>query len=180
MENVTLTWMDFYGFEMRRVNESTIVQLASWEVSFWKQLVNDSWHVAMGLDLWNIGMVFTSISPFFMCSIHLQIEKKSSRVTHACIDLFLPRTCKNLALTCNKTWDDGRRETIGLSSLKTYEKNNKQLLIKKNPKKIEQSKIHFIPAQEQCPSRLTNGILIIASSFLVQFEWFQIQMKLNL
>ena len=50
---------------------------------------------------------------------------------------------------------------------------------KTNPNKNEQSKIYFIPAGEQYPSRLTNGILIIASSFLVQFEWFQIQMKLN-
>ena len=41
---------------------------------------------------------------------------------------------------------------------------------KTNPKKNEQSKIHFIPAGEQCPSRLTNSILITASSLLVQFE----------
>ena len=165
---------------MRRVNESTIAQLASWEVSFWKQLVKDSWHVAMGLELWNIGMVFTSISPFFMCSIHLKIDKKYSRVTCACIDLFLPRTCKNLALAYNKKWDDGRREMIGLSSPKTYEKKQQEITYKTNPNKNEQSKIHFIPARDQCPSRLTNGILIIASSFLVQFEWFQIQVKVNL
>ena len=125
---------------MRRVNESTIVQLASWEFSFWQQLVNDSWHVVMGLELWNIGMVFTSISPFFMCSIHFQIEKKSSRVTRACIDIFPPRTCKNLALACNKTWDDGRREMIGLSSPNTYEKNNKQLLIKQIQRKMNKAK----------------------------------------
>ena len=136
----------------------------------------------MRLDFKNIGlcMVCTSISPFFMCSIHLQIEKKSSRVTHACIDLFLPRTCKNLALACNKTWDDGRREIIGLSSPNTYEKKQQTITYKTNPKKNEQNKIHFILAGEQRPSRLTNGIIIIASLFLVQFEWFQIQMKLNL
>ena len=81
------------------VNESTISHLASWEVSFWKQLVKDAWHVTMGLELWNIGlyMFFTSISPFFMCSIHFQIEKKSSRVTHACIDLLLTRTYRKLS-----------------------------------------------------------------------------------
>ena len=165
---------------MRRVNESTIAQFASWEVSFWKKLVKDAYHVAMGLNLWNIGMVFTSISPFFMCSIQLQIEKKSSRVTRACIDLFLPRTCKNLALACNKTWDDGRREMIGLYSPNTYEKKQQSITYKTNPNKNEQSKIHFILMGEQCPSRLTNSILIIDSSFLVQFEWFQSQMKVNL
>ena len=123
--------------------------------------------------------VFTSISPFFMFSIHLQIEKKSSWVTHACIDLFLPRTYKNLALACNKKWDDGRREMIGLSSPNTYEKKQQAITYKTNPKKNKQSKIHFIPAGEQRPSRLTNSILIIASSFRVPFEWFQIQMKVN-
>ena len=133
----------------------------------------------MGLELLKIGMVFTSIYPFFMCSIHLQIDKNSSRVTRACIDLLLPRTCKNLALACNKTWDDGRREVIGLYSPNNYENKQKTISYKTNPKKNEQSKIHFIPAGEQCPSRLTNNILIITSSFLVQFEWFKIQMKLN-
>ena len=133
---------------MRRVNESTIVQLGSWGVFFRQQLVwqvskNDYWHVAMGLDFGNIGicMFCTSISPiFFMCSIHLQIDKKSSRVTRACIDLLLPRTCKNLALACNKTWDDGRREMIGLFSPNTYEKNNKQLLIKQIQRKMNKAK----------------------------------------
>ena len=81
----------------------------------WQMAKNHYWHVAMRLDFRNIGicMVCTSISPFFfMCLIHLQFEKKSSRVTRACIDLFLPRTCKNLALACNKTWDDGRRRSM--------------------------------------------------------------------
>ena len=114
----------FLGFWNEEGEWIYIVQFTSWEVSFWKQLVKDAWHVAMVLDLWNIGlyMFFTSISPFFMCSIHLQIEKKSSRVTRACIDLLLPKTCKNLALAYNKTWDDGRREIIGLYSPKNYEK----------------------------------------------------------
>ena len=156
---------------MRKVNESTIVQLDSWKVFFWKQLVKHSWHVEMEVELLNIGMVCTSIYPFFMCSIHLQIEKKSSRVTCACIDLFIPRTCKDLAHASNKTWDDGRIEIIGLSSPNTYEK--------KTISNYLQSKIHFIPAGEQCPSRLTNSILIIASSLLVQFKRFQRQMKLN-
>ena len=125
---------------MRRVNEYTIVQLASSGVSFWQQLVKDSWHVEMGLELLNIGMVCTSIYPFFMCSIHFIIEKNSSRVTRACIDFLLPRTCKNLAFSCNKTWDDGRREMISLSSPNTYEKNNKQLLIKQIQRKMNKAK----------------------------------------
>ena len=72
--------------------EGFLQQQVGWQVS-----KNDFWHVAMGLDFGNIGicMVCTSISPFFfMCSIKLQIDKKSSRVTRACIDLLLPRTCK--------------------------------------------------------------------------------------
>ena len=127
------------------------------------------------MENWYVFHINLSI---FMCSIHFQIEKKYSRVTRACIDL-LPRTCKNLEFACNKTWDDRRREMIGLSSPSTYEKKQSAITHKTNPKKNEQSKIHFIPAGEQCPSRLTNNILIIASSFILQIEWFQIQMKVN-
>ena len=58
-------------------------------------------------------------------------------------------------------------------------KKPQAITYKINLKKNEQSKIHFIPAGEQCPSRLTNNILIIASSFLVQFDWFQRKMKEN-
>ena len=137
---------------MRRVNESTIVQLAFWGVSFGNKWDDRCLKRILGMLQWdlnfgNIGlcMVFTSISPFFsMCSIHFQIDKKSSRVTHACIDLLLPRTCKNLALACNKTWDDGRIEMIGLSSPNTYEKNNKQLLIKaKSILYLQESNVHL-------------------------------------
>ena len=128
---------------------------------------------------WTLYGLHINLSIFFMCSIQLQIDKKSSRVTRACIDLLLPRTYKNLTLACNKSWDDGRREMIGLYSPNNYEKKQQAITHKTNPKKNEQSKIHFIPAAEQCSSRLTNGILIIASSFLVQFEWLKIQIKVN-
>ena len=135
MENGTLKWMDIQGFEMRRVNESTIVQLASWEVSFLQQLVwqvykKDYWHVEMRLEFGKnvLYMVFTSIYPFYVVNPFANWEKKYSRVTRACIDLLLPRTCKNLALACNKTWDDGIREMICLSSDKNYEKKTSNYL----------------------------------------------------
>ena len=60
------------------MNESTIAQLASEEVSFgsnWYDKCDeinvsykDSWHVEMGLEFGNIGiyMVFTSIYPFYV------------------------------------------------------------------------------------------------------------------
>ena len=137
---------------MRRVNESTIAQLASWEVSFgsnWYDKCDELNLVLKGflayrngtwlMEHWSLYGFHINLS-IFMCSIHLQIEKKSSRVTHTCIHLFLPRTCKNLALACNKTWDDGRREMIGLFSPNTYEKKNKQLLIKQIQRKMNKAK----------------------------------------
>ena len=152
MESGTLTWMDFSYFEIRRVNESTKAQLASWEVSFdgnWYDKC-DELNVILKVFLaysngtwlmenWSLYGFHINLS-IFMCSIHLQIDKNSSRVTRACVDLLLPRTCKNLAFACNKTWDDGRREMIGLSSPNTYEKNNKQLLIKQIQRKMNKTK----------------------------------------
>ena len=174
------------------MNESTIAQLASWEVSFgsnWYDKCDELNVVLKGflacsngtwlMKHWSLFFFSHQYLNFFMCSIYLKIDKKSSRVTRACIDLFLPRTCKNLALAYNKTWDDGRIEMIGLYNPTLMKKQQQTITYKTNPKKNELSKIHFIPTGEQCPSRLTNCILIIASSFLVQFEWFKIQMKVN-
>ena len=126
---------EMYGHNMVLVNEHD-EQKVFWEAS----LV--AIHVAIEFELWNIGihMVFTSISPFFMSSIHFQIEIKSSRVTHACTDLLLLRTCKSLALAYSKTWDHGGRDVFDISSSNTYEeKNNKQLLIKQIQGKMNEA-----------------------------------------
>ena len=137
---------------MRRVNESTIAQLASWEVSFGSNWYDkcDEFNVVLkgflacsnGTWLWKNWSSYglhINIS-IFLFSIRFQNEKKSSRVTRACIDFFLPRTCKNLALACNKIWDDGRREMIGLYSPNTNEKNKNKLLIKQIQRKMNKSK----------------------------------------
>ena len=131
---------------MRRVNESTIVQLASWGVSFGNKWDDRCLKRILGMLQWdlnfrNIGLyiVCTSISPFFYVLNPFSNWEKVFK-SRACIDLLLPRTCKNLALACNKTWDDGRREMIGLSSPNTYEKNNNQLLIKQIQRKMNKAK----------------------------------------
>ena len=85
-------------------NNMVLVNEHNGQKVFWEASLVEI-HVAIEFELWKIGihMVFTSISPFFMCSIHFQIEKKSSRVTRACIDLLLLRTYKSLALAYSKT-----------------------------------------------------------------------------
>ena len=107
---------EMYGHNMVLVNEHNGQKV------FWKDSLLEI-HVETKFELWNIGihMVFTSISPFLMFSIHFQIEKKSSRVTRACIDLLLLRTYKSLALAYSKTWDHGARDVIDISSSNTYE-----------------------------------------------------------
>ena len=131
---------------MRRVNESTIVELASWGVSFGNNWYDRCLKRILGMLEWdlnfgNIGLfrVFTSISPFFYV-LNLFANWEKVFKNHSCMHWPSSKDLQNLAFACNKTWDDGRREMIGLSSPNTYEKNNKQLLIKQIQRKMNKAK----------------------------------------
>ena len=104
----------------------------------------------------------------------------SSRITCACIDLLqsFEDLQKKLALSCNKTWDHGRREVRSLSSSNTYAKKQ-VVLIKQIQIKINKAKftLYLLTSRGRC--RLPDSVLVINYFFHTRFEWFQRKNKVN-
>ena len=83
---------------------------------------------------------------------------------------------KKLAISCNKTWDHGRREVRSLSSSNTYAKKQ-VVLIRKIQIKINKVKFTLYLPTSSGWRRLPDIVLIITSLFHTRFDWFKIQMK---
>ena len=131
------------------MNESTIVQLASWGVSFDNNWYERCLKMILGMQqsdltsekLDSIWFAHQFVHFFYVLNPFSNWEKVFK--SHSCMRW--PSSSKdlqNLAFACNKTWDDGRREMIGLSSPNTYEKKQ-AITHKTNPKKNKQSKNPF-------------------------------------